>query len=105
MPTRRLSCGLFEIEPEHAVASFEVTYMITYKIRLMRTVSFETDIEVEAINEQSAKTEALQRAPFLIWEHRNKAEYEVLTIKVKKDDAEETKQMQSPDVPRIFPKM
>lgn len=65
--------------------------MITYKVRLMRTVSFETDVEVEAVNEDSAKREAMQRAKFLIWEHRNKAEYEVLTIKIKKDDAEETK--------------
>lgn len=65
--------------------------MITFKVRLMRTVSFETDIEVEAVNEEAARREALQRAQLLIWEHRNKAEYEVLTIKVKKDDAEETK--------------
>lgn len=62
-----------------------------FKVRLMRTVSFEADLDIEAATEVAAKRQALEKAPFLIWEHRNKAEYEVLTIKDKSNpDAEET---------------
>lgn len=62
-----------------------------FKVRVMRTVSFESDLDIEAVNEDSAKRQALEKAPFLIWEHRNSAEYEVLTIKNKSNpDAQET---------------
>jgi hypothetical protein len=62
-----------------------------FKVRLMRTVSFESDVVVQAANEQDAKRQALEKARFIIWEHRNSAEYEVLTIKNKSNpDEEET---------------
>jgi len=62
-----------------------------FKVRLMRTVSFESDVIVQAANEQDAKRQALEKAKFIIWEYRNSAEYEVLTIKNKSNpDEEET---------------
>jgi hypothetical protein len=65
--------------------------MPIFKVRLLRSVSHETEIEVEAISEEKAREEAMRQSPFLIWEHRNKAEYEVLFVKPISDDVEETK--------------
>lgn len=57
-----------------------------FKVRMMRTVSFETDIVIHAPSEADARRMAMDKARFLIWEHRNSAEYEVLTIKKKDPD-------------------
>ena len=51
----------------------------------MRVISHETEIVVEAVNDEAAKYEAYRRAPFLIWDHRNAAEYDAVTIKEVKD--------------------
>jgi hypothetical protein len=69
-----------------------------FKVRLMRTVSFESDVVVQAANEQDAKRQALEKARFIIWEYRNSAEYEVLTIKNKSnpDEEETSTELKSP---------
>jgi len=65
--------------------------MITFKVRLLRLISHETEISVEAISEEKAREEALRRSSFLIWEVRNKAEYEVLWARPTPGPEEETK--------------
>lgn len=65
--------------------------MAKFKIRLMRSISHETEVEVVAPTEDAARREAMDKARFLIWEHRNRAEYEVLWIRPSSDDEEETK--------------
>ena len=62
-----------------------------FRVRLMRVVSHETDVVVEASDEEKAKKLAMEQCSFLIWEHRNRAEYEVLTVRQLTSDEEETK--------------
>jgi len=65
--------------------------MATFKIRLLRSISHEKEIEIEAPSEEQAKVEAMRQAQFLIWDHRNSAEYEILWIRAKCNDPQETK--------------
>lgn len=73
--------------------------MTTFKVRLSRSISHETEIVVEAISEEKAREEALRRVHFLIWEIRNKAEYEVLWAKSMPGPEEETKSDFGPQIP------
>jgi hypothetical protein len=67
--------------------------MTTFKVRLSRSISHETEIVVEAISEKKAREEALRQAGFLIWDVRNSAEYKVLWAKAEpgQEDEDETK--------------
>lgn len=65
--------------------------MTKFRVRLMRTVSHETEIQVDASSGDEAMRTAKEKARFLVWDHRNNAEYEILWVKTESSDEEETK--------------
>lgn len=51
-----------------------------YKVHLIRSVSHEAEISVEAETEEGAKYKALEEARSICWPIFNAAEYDVLSI-------------------------
>jgi hypothetical protein len=52
-----------------------------YRVRLLRVISHEHEVDVEADSEEAAKHLALEGVISLCWSQRNSAEYDTLWVK------------------------